>query len=397
MVKRNDDRLLREAKIYKVSRAKDLLGDITYQRAMDTIQQLTLQSEEGLECYYVDLVRTYADFVQQLPHPDRDTNDTMLRTGLRRALLMLRAFRDAQCSAHSEDYLKTDDASRTLYAVFSAALLFEIGTICIDRKIVMCDEKGVYHHDWDYFSGPMHSGSFFKIRYGSHLAGNLVPEVTYILAKQLMPSKGFFWLSQDNILLKTWFISLTIRDEFFSVGKIDIDLEAFLKSEALQLAAIEEEAILDRDHSNAEAFWAWIQAQIEDDPQKINREGSGIYYIHDEMAFDYSLLKGEFAKQYPQFADGMMLDTHLGDIGVVPLSGQDMRYKKFYAKKSGMRGFFSTDAAVDSKQLVVLDKHRTRFYIPDTSKIAAANLTGGERAKTVTAASTRQTKPTASR
>ena len=92
-----------------------------------------------------------------------------------------------------------------------------------------------------------------------------------------------------------------------------------------------------------------------------------------------------------------MLDTHLGDIGVVPLSGQDMRYKKFYAKKSGMRGFFSADAAVDSKQLVVLDKHRTRFYIPDTSKIATANLTGGERAKTVTAASTRQTKPAASR
>lgn len=375
MIEQVPDSLPQEAMVFQIKTSKQLLRSVSYQRLMDDIKDITLQEEYVMDHLYAELVRKFAEYVQQLPQPHINNPDSMLRSAVRRAFIMLRAFAQDQQAAHGKYYPKTESGSRVLYAVFSAALLFEVGKICTDRKVVLCDEKGNYHCDWDYFNKPiLAQGEYYKIRYGNNLASNLVTEVTHLLAKQIMPAEGFSWLAEDNVLLKLWFIALIARDEFFGECKITLDVEQILATANIELEECDQDGFVPEENLDAEYFWEWLRDKISNEREKINQKGSGIYLVDGELVLDYKQLVRDFGRNYARFSTGMILDSQICNIGVVPLDGQDLRFKIYHQLHSS-RGASMFAAATAEKtppqnqSYLALDMHSTRFYLGDSSNI----------------------------
>lgn len=375
-----------EARVYTVKDADVLLSTPSYKRLLTDIEQVSFADKEVYEVCYRQLIYRFASYVQLLPEPENARPRSMLQSSMRRAYLMLYAFSHELCAIYGRPYLRTTEGSRLLYAVFSAALLFEVGKICANRKIILTDEMGKALGDWDYFNKDMpHFGAYYKIRFGQGVPSNLITEVTHIIAKTLMPSVAFSWISEDFTLLKQWFVALTVRDEFFGVYKMAFEVNEDLEKNPLLLEDVENPYEIPAELVEIEAFWRWLKEKVARDKKKINDGKSGLYLVDGELAFDHNILMLEFGKIYTNFTGVIVLAQQFNHLGLVPLSGYDYKFQQYFSmpeRTAGKGGIFSSGMSGGNKghvakKLMSLDKQTTAFYFAsslNSDKVASSNL-----------------------
>ncbi|MEC8064417.1 MAG: hypothetical protein VX112_06205 [Pseudomonadota bacterium] len=372
----HDEATPKEARVTPVHSGHKLLSIGSYQKVIREISDITRLDVAHEKTCYLDLIEQFAEFVQLLPQPLIGQTETMLERSVKRSYIMLREFAKHQKERHGAEYLVQDVGARLLYAVFSAALLFEIGNICIDRRVILCDAQGRYRAQWQYFDKPMlHYGQYFKIRYGKGMAKKLIPEVTYILAKQIMPSLGFAWISEDPIILYQWFTALNERDEFFGAYKIELDIDLCIKEDPLELDDIPSEAFVPEETLAAEKYWEWLKEKIKD-RNYVSRSGSGIQIVDGDVLLDHDQLITEFGRVFSRFRDAVVIGAQFNHLGLCQLDGQDYRYFQYYTSsgykgKAGMAGSIFSAAQLqgvesekNNRRFTKIDRNDARVYFP---------------------------------
>ncbi len=332
----HDEMIPREAHVYPVHTGKKLLGIGSYQTVLKEISSIVKLDVAHEETCYRQLLEQYADFVQLLPHPTSSAAESMLSRSVKRAYIMLREFARCYEERYGNESIVSDSGARLLYGVFSSALLFDIGCICTERRVVLCDTQGRYRAQWQYFDKPMHHyGQYYKVRFGKGMSKKLTREVTYLLAKQIMPSLGFAWLSEDHIVLQQWFMALNIRDEFFGAYKIELDIDQIIRDDPLDLDDIPDECFVPDDTLAAEKYWEWLKEKMQEADADISQPDSPIQIVNGNVLLDHKRLLTEFGRVFSRYRDAIVVGAQFNHLGLCQLDGQDYKFTQYYSKPAG--------------------------------------------------------------
>ena len=188
----------------------------------DTRALLSLPDEE-YEKIFLKVTENFAEFVQNLPETERSYYADiggMLKHALERASLSLFLCRTYLLPEDASLASVSDTEMLWVYAVYTAALLYDIGKIATKHIITLTDEKGSDIKSWLPYDGPMthQNASHYVYSFGEEHHDRMRWMVTPLLARQILPEEGFAWLASDPDVLEAWLALLS--DELRSVGSL---------------------------------------------------------------------------------------------------------------------------------------------------------------------------------
>ena len=128
-----------ESIIFPIVHADRLLAHSGHQELLRNIETTIAQDESRYTLLYEPLIHQFVEYVQVLNDQAKKQTSMLLNTGLERAWYITR------------DYIKDhgDDTDFVyLFALFSAALLLDVGRVDFNRKIDICTQKGVFLKEW---------------------------------------------------------------------------------------------------------------------------------------------------------------------------------------------------------------------------------------------------------
>lgn len=208
-------------------RGKQLLLDQDCRKAWQRFRTLIPLTDGDFNQYYTATLESFAEYVQNIPATRFSLYARaygLLHLGLDRAILStqqaLKAYFDIQ-------NLKPDQLSShqhaELFAVFSAALLNDLGVLLLRFRILLKNRLD-QTLNYDPYSGPMSaSGKAFSFEFTTPELTDWQAPASLVLAKQVLAHTGqnyknsaFAWLSQDHQILQFWYnlmLNITPRDE----------------------------------------------------------------------------------------------------------------------------------------------------------------------------------------
>ena len=152
-------------------------------------------------------IRNYARFVQELPASEIHHHSApggMLDHGLEVTKGALAIRRGHMLPPGTEPEALAKQADRWTYAVFTGALMHDIGKPAVDQVISIFDASQRPLGQWIPWNGPMMANNYYHMdfvrprRYGLH------PRVGALLAHYIIPPLGLAWLTEDQELFEPW-------------------------------------------------------------------------------------------------------------------------------------------------------------------------------------------------
>ncbi|MBI1194985.1 MAG: hypothetical protein GC138_03970 [Gammaproteobacteria bacterium] len=195
----------------------DLLGQ--HSRTVRNIQQLAGIPPLHWRTFYLDALLSYANYVQLLPASEAHHHagaGGLLTHGLEVALhaLRLRRAHLLPQGADTEEIVAKREV--WTYAVFSAALLHDIGKPLMDLEIIRYDHSGCDIGPWDALTSPLSPNTWYRIRFRRNREHRLHERVAPLLSRLILPQRALAWLSTDRRLLATWLA--TVGGSFEDAG-----------------------------------------------------------------------------------------------------------------------------------------------------------------------------------
>jgi integrating conjugative element relaxase (TIGR03760 family) len=183
----------------------DLLGQ--HSRHIREIQQLVGIPPPHWRIFYLDALLSYANYVQLLPASEAHHHagaGGLLAHGLEVALhaLRLRRAHLLPQGADTEEIVAKREV--WTYAVFSAALLHDIGKPLMDQDITLYDHRGCDVGPWDALTSPLSPNSWYRIRFRRTREYRLHERVAPLLSQLVLPQRALAWLGTDRSLLASW-------------------------------------------------------------------------------------------------------------------------------------------------------------------------------------------------
>lgn len=127
----------------------------------------------------------------------------LLDHALNRTEAALHLFRQTLVQG-SEEAL-SEEQQLWLYALFSAAILQDIGKLQLDYQIEQLDIHGQLLKQWNPLLTPLSSvGKYYHYEFLPGSEDDLRHRLTVLLAYQLMPESGFAWIASEPNVLATW-------------------------------------------------------------------------------------------------------------------------------------------------------------------------------------------------
>ncbi len=203
--------------------ADQLLATEKRQQALTDMRGLLSLPDEEYERIFLKITENFAEFVQNLPETERSYYANiggMLDHALERASLSLFL---------SRTYLLPEDATLAsisesemlwVYAVYTAALLYDIGKIATKHIVTLTDEQGSDIKSWLPYDGSMtqENASHYVYSFSEEHHDRMRWMVTPLLARQILPEEGFAWIASDADVLESWLGLLS--DELRTVGSL---------------------------------------------------------------------------------------------------------------------------------------------------------------------------------
>ncbi|MDH5180864.1 MAG: TraI domain-containing protein [Gammaproteobacteria bacterium] len=200
----------------------DLLAP--HSRMVREIQQLVGVPQAHWQALYQDALLAYTNYVQLMPASEAHhhaVSGGLLRHGLEVVLhaLRLRRAHLLPQGADTEEIVAKRDV--WTYAVFSAALLHDIGKPLMDQIITCFDQNGKEIGPWDALTAPMSANSWYRIRFRREREYGLHEQVAPLLTRLIIPSIALTWLAADRGLLATWLAAVNgTHEEAGILGEI---------------------------------------------------------------------------------------------------------------------------------------------------------------------------------
>lgn len=182
------------------------------------------------EAFYLKAIIHFAEFVQQLPetaHSYYSHLGGLLDHGLERASMALSMCRSYLLPAQASPSELSPLHELWLYAIFTAALLMDVGKVATKETITLHNLDGSKIKQWLPSTGAMTSQApYYKYTFLRENLDRLRMFYTPLLAKQILANtgltdtpgsafNGFDWIASDPDVLVAW---LAILNEDFSGG-----------------------------------------------------------------------------------------------------------------------------------------------------------------------------------
>lgn len=220
--KKPESELPVESDLFPVVTAEALLKPERRQLMLKSIESLCQLPALEYQVLYKRLVEQFAQFVQQLPQNKNSYYPYpggLLDHGLERAVRALALTRNYFYDKEDQKKEMLDKNAMLRYAVFSVALLYDIGFIVTKIRVKLCNKDGMFLRFWHPYQGSMlNLASHYRYVYEKENWDYLRISVTPLLASQLMSlvsdleklkffmtENSFSWLAKDKEVLETWF------------------------------------------------------------------------------------------------------------------------------------------------------------------------------------------------
>jgi hypothetical protein len=368
-------------KLYPVLRVDELLANSRRRQLLERIKKHTNLDEENYGLLYQPLLDGFIEFVQALPYHPNGIPGSLMDYSLERSELALRFY--------NKQYAENLNPLEA-YALFTVALLQDVGKVMSQQKVIMTNEKGEFFAEWLVCEGSLlNKTEFYKIRFLDQELVGLAQAVTPILARQLMPALGFTWLWDDQQIFRMWLAMLT------GEGKAGWALDDLLQLINKQLEEehnknaippLEIETKEPEETKLAEEFTAWLKDQLKDE-KFLNQENSLAHVLPSGDLLLEQQLFINFCENYAKRVDFIVLCKQFNYIGFTKQSGDDFKFSQYFAKTAeGMGrdkargiGFLNSANATalsnqQKKQGLVVNKENVAYLLgkneaPKVSKV----------------------------
>ncbi len=313
--------------LYEIRSAESILNPPCYQKKIVQLKSWALlDGSELFEAFFQPVLHQYAEWVQLLPDA-RENNRPLLHVALSRCMAAMQKTSGANMSP------------RMQYAIFTASLLLQLGMIHTDYRVMLSDAEGAFLSEWSPFYQPMseYDAPCYKVRPTTGHPPILLPTITPILAQKILPACGFAWLAEDPVLLLQWLNALSRRDDTGLLGQV-LDSAEDLKSDWMaDLDALPYEGQSADATQLGEAYWQWLQAQVQEGQCVINGDDSGVVMTEQGLLIDHDRLMQQFLKQHQGAATMAMLQQQFEMLGLSPLSGDVFGFQQGGKAANGLR------------------------------------------------------------
>jgi len=344
-----------EETLFPILPLNKLLPEKEKNSYLNKIQEVVALPEEHCHILYEDLIDRFSLFVQTLPERYGEELGGLLHDGLRRALLAIQILTQGKADKPHPLYV---------FAVFSIALLSDLGQI-LNYRIMISDDQGIFIDEWYPYLGPMNEfGEYFKLRpYDSSLS--LVRNVTPLLARQLLNDTAITWLSSNNQIFDMWLAFLNKGEDWtgglgqiLKIEKKDFDQ----KKRFLPLLPVDIDLLNPSGTELAEAFLAWLKKGLQDGTISLNQPDSHVHVIKSsDVALGLFLqapeLFQQFANVYPKSEAWVVVCKQFNFLGLTKLSGEDVKFEQFFAETGEGKDKLGFLGKEKSKQKLSLQEH----------------------------------------
>ena len=206
-------------------------------KPINTIQQLAGVPKAHWRSLYLEALLSFAGYVQQLPaseshhHPGAGG---LLDHCLEVVIHALRNRRGHLLPQGGDAEEITAKKDVWTYAVFSAALLHDIGKPLMDQTITLYDKHGRELGIWNALTTPITDAHWYRIRYRKDRQYRLHERAALLLTNLILPSPALNWLSADRTLLAAWLASISgLYEDAGIIGEIVQQADGLSVSENL--------------------------------------------------------------------------------------------------------------------------------------------------------------------
>lgn len=313
--------------LYPILTAAELLVHPRRRFLVEKIKHNTYLDDANYTLLYQPLIDHLIEFVQLLPYHPGGIPGSLMDYSLERGELALRLY-------HQQ--MQDDPNPLEAYALFSAALLQDVGKVMSQQKVMICDEAGIVKAEWLVCQGSLiDKGEYYKVRILEDELVGLSQAVTPILARQIMPPLGFTWIWDNHFIFRIWLAMLT--GEGTSIGGLLMDIlrlvYKMLESEHLKnnLPPPDVEITNPEETSLGEAFLAWLKEQLQTG-NIINDPASPAHILPGGDLFIEPVLFRNFSESYSKRVDWVVVAKQFNYLGLTKLSGSDVKFAQYYAK-----------------------------------------------------------------
>lgn len=314
--------------LFPILSAEKLLAGPSHQQLLRKLQALIGVSENHYDVLYSALIHHFAEFVQVLPLGESGRVASLLNEGLEHAFVSMQLLADLGIT--KSDQLLT-------YAVFSAALLQDVGKVIVNRRVMISDQTGAFIHEWSPHgqSMPQSVGSHFKIRYTQDAPLRMSSRVAPIFARQLLPEMGYTWITSNPQILTMWLAALgdTTDDDSGTVGiHLDLALRKLKDEKTVYLSEISVEISEPKETQVGEAFWQWLQQGLLEGHIAVDTLDAGIESLPGGLLLHEKIFRDFHKEGFMKGGNVVVAYTEFNLLGLVRLSGEDKIIQKYFSR-----------------------------------------------------------------
>jgi hypothetical protein len=316
-----------QGKVIPVLQARALLGSPGHQSLIDEIRVRVGLSNDEFEVLYQGFLDRFAEFVQLMPVKPTARLGTLLNDGLLRGINCLHYLVENHKDADDVEY----------YAMFTAAVLYDVATSLIKQRVFITEEGGTHITDWIFSKGNLReqSAKWYKIFPYKASYVRLRDPITVLLAEQIMPPEGYRWITSYWSVFVDWLEVLCqtgeirgIRfEKILDIIRMHEEEELFLE----HLPEIDVDLKEPEDTLVADEFFKWLDREIDEDKLKVAGVDPDLYVFHDGIFLDSRVID-RFSKYYN--SPTTIVWFQIGNcLGIAKQSGQDFRFDQFFAPR----------------------------------------------------------------
>lgn len=298
------DTITKPPNVTVIQSAATLLAPEKRQQHIKNIKSLLNLPPKLHQRLYQQVIDQFAEFVQALPETARGTfgnEGGFLDHGLERASRAL-----SLCLAYFFPQEKSFQSISSLqalwiYAVFTAALLYDIGKLAVKYHIEICQKDGTATQTWSpYTSSMVAQGRYYKFDFVKENRDNLRRLVTGLLARQILDEAeltgepdpgslgGFNWIASNPDVLEAWLALLSGDTRFISSYLTVIPL-ADIQTLENQIKTTQPNEFA-TDLSVSEEFLQWLRQGLANETISVNEADSQVHITQDGVV----ILNGAF-------------------------------------------------------------------------------------------------------
>lgn len=316
-----------EGYLLPVLTADELLFGHRHKGLLRQFRDLAELPSDDFDRSYGALIKNFMEFTQILPHKTSGIMGSLLNYGLARTAAVFQKY----CQLR-----KTQTTPLLKFAVFSAALLKDVGRVLSNQRIVMVDETGEFHRDWNPFSGSMIGQTqFYKMYPISATYLRIESEATPMLARQLIPHDIFLWLSSDLSIFSDWLAAL-LGEEGVGSKEITLAIALIKREDIIAILNTLDGALVDPHESMAtehgEAFYKWLKEGIENGTIKVNTDDADVHVLPEGVFINEGIFK-KYAAIFKVPIHIMIIYAQFGNLmGIVAKGANDHLFHMLYGK-----------------------------------------------------------------